>query len=343
MPYAYDPDFAGPPAPDGALTTPSAKGSGARGGAASAAETFVGPRAPGKEPRTTTLSTHENSMLVTRTIYEDNFTGPHPPLEYEDNEQRSGVLPYRTRSTWNAHAILESLTQVDNDPETTTDGMRCSATAVLGAPILEGPHAVAATAVAVMDRVRAMLAKGDLAARNQGLADNLRRMLPYMATVPKRMLSLKGTYKDLRRLAHMLKGAETWSESLGTTVDQLGEMSNRTGGVTFLATAFKDRDGALLHSASAVEAFLLQAGSFGATTMLAIRDQQDNGEETSHSVLAGCDARGPWVYDPWPRPGQQILYFRQNRRELELLLNTSARRKPTLVQSIRMPGNGLIR
>lgn len=282
-------------------------------------------------------SVEREGLIQVAPVYEDDFNGPPAEPELQDAEHATGRLPYRTPTSWNGMAILESLTQLDNDPETTTDLMRCSAASLLGAVILDGPHAVAATAVRVMARVRSALAKGDLAAQNAALADNLRRMLKYMEGVPKRMLSVKGTYKDLRRLAHMMKGVEVWDEKQGTSVTQLGKMGKMAGGTMVTAQELSDQEGCWLHSPDAVESFLVKSGRFGATAILGLYRIEDDGSESGHSVLAGCDARGPWLHDPWPREGQQVLYFRQHRRRLEQMLTPGARLKPVLIQSVRLP------
>lgn len=291
--------------------------------------------APAASPTYRTVE--RDSVISTIPVYEEGYTGPRAPIEREDAEHATGRLPYRTPTSWNGMAILESLTQIDNDPETTTDFMRCSAASLLGAVILDGPHAVAATAGRTMARVRAALAKGDLAAQNAALADNLRRMLKYMDGVPKRMLSAKGTYKDLRRLAHMMKGVEVWDERRGANMAELRAMGTLAGGQMISPEELVKGVGRFLGSPAAVEAFLLRAGQFGATVLLGLASLEADGSVTGHTILAGCDARGPWVHDPWPREGQQVLYFRQHRRELEQKLTRGERLKSIGVQAVRLP------
>lgn len=268
---------------------------------------------------------------------EPEAAAPQVAHEVTDPEQARGKLPYRSPSSWNGLAILEQLGQLDDDPETTSDALRCSAVSLLGAVILDGPHAVALTAVRTMARVQTVLTKGDLAEANPVLADNLRRMLKYMQGVPKRLLTLKGCYKDLRRLSHMIKGVEVWNEASGTSAPQLHAMSKLAGGVSVTTEDLLNRRGKTLRGAGAVEAFLARVGSMGGTTILGITTIAADGSAEGHSVLAGSDARGPWIFNPWPREGDQVLYFRQHRRQLETLLAASSGPAPVLIQSVRMP------
>lgn len=276
-------------------------------------------------------------MDITSPIFEADFVGPRSAPEVTDPEQARGKLPYRSPSSWNGTAILEELSQIDDDPETTTDWMRCSAVALLGAVILDGPHAVAMTAVRTIDRVKAVLARGDLARSNPSLAENLRRMLKYMNTVPKRMLSLQGCYKDLRRLSHLMKGVEVWDESEGTNARALSSMGRLAGGVMVTTEDLVNREGKTLQSPGAVEEFLLRVGRFGGTTLLGVTTVAEDGSVSGHSVLGGADARGPWIQNPWPQEGRQFLYFREHRRQLEAMLSAGVGQVPVLVQSVRLP------
>lgn len=250
---------------------------------------------------------------------------PAEPEQQRDAEQARGLLPYGNSGKWAAHELLANLTQWDADGRTSTDTMRCTAVTVLGSHIVEGPHSVATLALQTISTAESILKAGVLAQENPALAANLRELLPYMRSVPKRLLTRAGTYKDLNRLAHMVKACAVWKESEGTNEEGVRRMNGTGAGV-------HSYTGQIVYGYDGVRRVVERLGDFGMQTTLGVTTEEADGTLSGHSVLAGCDkAKGPWLHNPWPIHGSQLLYFSKDAKKLRKYLGEKS---PVLVQAI---------
>lgn len=239
---------------------------------------------------------------------------PDTPTLPADPEQARGLLPYGNSGKWAASELLANLTQRDNDDRTSTDAMRCVAVTTLASHIMEGPHSVATLTLKTMDVADRILKAGELEKQNPRLANNIRELLPYLRGVPKRLLTKKGTYKDLNRVSHLIKACAVWQESRATNIEDTKKINAFGAGTHHYV-------GQEVVGYEGVRNMVERLGGFGMQASLGIATTHPDGTTTGHSVLAGCDkAKGPWLYNPWPQDGSQILYFSKDADKLRAYL-----------------------
>jgi hypothetical protein len=234
-----------------------------------------------------------------------------------DPEQARGLLPYGNSGKWAANELLANLTQWDNDDRTSTDAMRCVAVTTLASHIVQGPHSVATLTLKTMDAADRILKAGELEKENPRLANNIRELLPYLRGVPQRLLTKKGTYKDLNRISHLIKACAVWQESRGTNVED-------TKKINALGAGTHHYVGQEVVGYEGVRNVIERLGGFGMQASLGITTIHADGTQSGHSVLAGCDkSKGPWLYNPWPQDGSQILYFSKDAAKLRNYLGSN--------------------
>lgn len=231
-----------------------------------------------------------------------------------DPEQRDGVLPYNADGSWRHEEILANLSQIDNDPITEVDGMRCSAVAFLGMQIAGGPSRVVTIAAEVQVQVRQLLDAGAwpvlddvrqaFESRRLGYLRTLRPLLPAIAA---RISGRAGTYQDLRILSAAIFAVRDSDEGAnGLSPAERGGLSTLTPEVDRVVNEVRRGWADAQRLFTELEATPGQAALVGVSV---------TGEAVDHNLTIGHDG-AIYVFDPAPRRGAQLLRLSSDERDI---------------------------
>ncbi|MCA9518679.1 MAG: hypothetical protein KC635_27270 [Myxococcales bacterium] len=244
-------------------------------------------------------------------------TGPH---EGRDPEEVNGRLPYtEDRQGWDHARILAHLTQIDSDPLTVVDDMRCSAAAMLGAQIPGGPARVAAVAERTLARMTEQVGRSE-----GGRGTRLRQMrdlLPIMRSMAGLIATGNGRYENLRHLAcAMYLVSETTDAGDGLGPEERASMAELTPEEDRLVSEERRGWGA----AEALFAELRR--TVGQVALVGISTNGDApGARINHNITVGFDGADIYVYDPWPRAGDQLMRLGSAERQIRVYFEQDGR------------------
>lgn len=267
-----------------------------------------------------------------------NEDGTFGEARLGDPEQVSlnRAVEIRADDTWDADAILNNLTQLDQAQETTSDEIRCAAHAVLAVFIQSGPQAIPSVAKNTAARLRLSLEK--FTAMPTSIKANIQEILPTLDNLPACIAARQLTYRHLQRLAHGLKLAAQLSvdydavdqgvgnrqifsmAEAGNPDEQVSDevvinsartpVAEELGGTGF-ATNY---DGVVPANWSEVkdmmdalwpgQAYILDITMGRVAPGTTVANMRYN-----HAITLGCSDRGVYIYDPYPRQGDQVIYF----------------------------------
>lgn len=231
-----------------------------------------------------------------------------------DPEQRDGVLPYNADGSWRHAEILANLAQIDNDPITEVDSMRCSAVAFLGMQIAGGPSGVAAVAAEVQAQVRQLLDAGAwpvlddvrqaFESRRLGYLRTLRPLLPAIAA---RIRGRAGTYQDLRVLSAAIYATRDSDEGAnGLSPGERGGLSTLTPEADRVVNEVRRGWAGAQQLFTELEATPGQAALVGVSL---------TGARVDHNLTIGHDG-SIYVFDPLPRRGSQLMRLSSDERDI---------------------------
>ena len=261
--------------------------------------------------------------------------------DLDDRKDRNGqhrdgrLLPFRVGATWDAGAILSGWSQVDRDPTTTTDVERCAANAAMASRIQGGPRTL-------LDFAEKIQAQGE-AKRGQMPAKVYNSLMPlaiaiselradlflYGTTLPALggntppgldpladwIFQARCTYNTLSVISDALKLITT-NGNLGTSASEAKSMHEVGAAATPLKTALL---GPVTNRAQMAGwiASLMPGEAYMVYVDLTTGDPEHPGVEPpagagGHYLTIGREPREkqrPYLYDPEPRMGSQILYL----------------------------------
>ncbi len=232
--------------------------------------------------------------------------------ELRDPEQRDGALPYNPDGSWRHDEILAALSQIDNDPITEVDGMRCSSVAFLGAQIASGPGRVATLASAVQAEMRQVLDAGAwpiLDGVRQSMESDrvgyLRRIRPLLPAISARLAARSATYSDLRVLSAAVNALrDTGEDAAGL------DPSERQGLAALTPEADRVVNEVRRGWSGAQQLFAELAP--GQAALVGI---STTGERVDHNITIGNDG-AIYVFDPAPRRGTQFMRLSSHERDI---------------------------
>ncbi len=231
---------------------------------------------------------------------EENWFG-----QARDPEQVTGTLPYTGKGTWNARKILTTLSQVDDQPLTTSDNNRCYSAAVLATVIQDGPAAILATAKRVMVQLGARIALTSKA-KPMLLAD-MALVTGMIGSALGRLGNNGGTYEDLRYIAHGMQRVVD-PNNTGTQDDQAPKLARMAGKKGHMV----DADQMGWDDAE----ILFEKVKSDPKTKYVLGVGTKDGPELTHAITLGWDG-DVYLYDPFPRKGTQILHLSKQKTLFE--------------------------
>ncbi len=261
----------------------------------------------------------------------------------DDTEVTPG-LTLAHPNAWNPQAILAGMTQIDQNPQTNWDNVRCALASALASRVMAGPEAV--------DRLLA-----DLMLRaNNGTVPNYSAGPPPMVGA----IPLDQYIQTLGDLRDRLAGQTLDHRDLGTIMELMYEGYSLTSGGagTYFYTAGGPQNyQAVMELGQGVDPGGNRIGAPGsannqATTMtpaqlatsvnnlrpgesitLGVDEFGPSGPDGSpdHFIVVGRDANGrPYLYDPWPHtapPGSpvppQLVYYENNQAVYDYYLQNT--------------------
>ena len=241
--------------------------------------------------------------------------------EARDPEQPVGTLPFEQSGGWDANEILSNLTQVDADPLTLTDGIRCAAVSTLAVHVQGGPSSVADVASSIAGQMLAKAATDATVALPVGVAENLEILAPIIASLPDRIQDGSATYQDLQRLSHAMKLLVDSDVSSGTSADEYDALTGLGGALNYYVGQNKTGLGG---AQELVDTMLLTENLFNTYFILSVGTNDAEPGSTNHAVNLGIDGSGKvYFYDPWPREGSQLLFWDSDMDEIRLYFETT--------------------
>lgn len=241
------------------------------------------------------------------------------PRQGRDPEARGGFLPYTSPSSWNHQEILNNATQLDAYAESENDGQRCFDQSFLAVFVTRGPIYVAALAAQTRDRLGAMAADSEPCEAQQVMERHYERLDGLEAP-----LCLEGgTYRHLAIIASALHVLERPnSPGVGSTresMNRLAELGDDTAG-SFSMTEVQE--GEELRDVDDMVHLLTHVPDgthylVGVRISNTMRNASDGNERSvNHAVTVGRDANGPYLYDPMPREGDQMMRWSSHRDDI---------------------------
>ena len=217
--------------------------------------------------------------------------------------------PLHAGRSWDAQAILARLTQLDDDPGTFTDAVRCGANAVLAIAIMSGPEAVMRLVIGLIKRGAELYADTKLPAPRR--AQCFSAAIDLIEVGP-RIAYEKTTYGELSRVAHCAKVLMSDAPTSSTTGHEVNAMGALVGETQDFGTPIIDQAQLVTYAKTLApgEAFTLLVDS----DVLAEDEDRRSLSQVNHYVTLGREPDAPgrkgriYLYDPWPRVGSQLLY-----------------------------------
>lgn len=254
-----------------------------------------------------------------------------------DNTQVSNGLSLGNPTGWDPATILGGMTQVDGNPQTAWDNVRCAMASALATRVMAGPQAV--------DRLLADLQRRALA----GTIPNYTNPPPMIGTIPvDQYVAQLGTLRDRlanQSLDHADLGLiqELMFEGYGKTTppqwtywqDGPGQpgyqqVLNLGGGVDGAGNPIGAPGAAnnqVTQSNRATIVNHMNGLSPGQSITLGVAEF---GGQADHFIAVGRDASGRiYMYDPWPHttggapgtPAPQLVYYDQNPQMFDYYLD----------------------
>jgi hypothetical protein len=230
-----------------------------------------------------------------------------PEAKAEGKGLDAQQLPWRSpgdqSAGWDAMEILSKLTQVDESAATFTDEVRCGANSVLAVAITRGPLATEVFARGVMVNALGQ-SKGAAVAteRRQAMGEAYTQIWPAIRAVG----DGTATYGDLSLIAHYAKVVMSEKAAAQTTGHEVAAMAALLGGMVESGAPIEDEEQLRMFARSlkAGESYILLVG----TNILPAGVMSRNLSQVNHYVVLGRDTAGkPFLYDPYPRTGSQVL------------------------------------
>ena len=225
-----------------------------------------------------------------------------------DPEEVKGMLPFTEDGKWDGDKILKSISQLDNDPLTLNDSMRCAAASILAVHIMGGPDSVVKVAGGVgVEMIKQLALEHDMPSH---IRANFHSLYPIMLGIPQKITQQTATYEDLKRVAYGLKITSNWAQNDGSRPDDYNEMI-AIGGAFHYPTGMSYKGWEPLKNLAWTTKQLNQSFILDVSTNKSVTDN------VNHAVTLGYNGSDVYLYDPWPREGSQIMYWSKDKFDIK--------------------------